>query len=105
MNVTKRMLERRIAGLEEHNEDLQSRLDSVMEIVQPEAHDEDQEERDDRGDACQGRLCQRARARRSRVGLASRGCTELRRLEVAALGIRIERSAARVGSVGSAHRS
>ena len=54
--MTKSQLEERIAELEEENEDLQSRLDSVVDIVQPKAGggaddaDEDDEDWDDEED-------------------------------------------------------
>jgi hypothetical protein len=46
--MNKQEMEERIAELEESNEDLQSRLDSIIDIVQPgdEAADEDGEEMD-----------------------------------------------------------
>ena len=42
--TTKSQLEERIAELEEENEDLQSRLDSIVDIVQPEASESDADE-------------------------------------------------------------
>lgn len=50
MAMNKRMLERRISELEEQNEDLQSRLDSVLDIVRPEADDDDSEDDSDNDD-------------------------------------------------------
>lgn len=46
--MTKQEMEGRVAELEESNEDLQSRLDSIIDIVQPsdEAADEDGEDLD-----------------------------------------------------------
>ena len=48
-DVTRQEMEDRITALEEENEDLQSRLDSISDIVQPveEVDDEDGEEMDD----------------------------------------------------------
>ena len=46
--MTNSQMEERIAELEEENEDLQSRLDSIVDIVQPGAGDEiDNEDEDD----------------------------------------------------------
>jgi hypothetical protein len=42
--MTKSQLEERIAELEEENEDLQSRLDSIGAVVQPEASGPDDED-------------------------------------------------------------
>ena len=45
--MTKSQMEERIAELEEENEDLQSRLDSIVDIVQPEAAEADGDEEDE----------------------------------------------------------
>lgn len=45
--MTKSQLEERVAELEEQNEDLQSRLDSIIDIVQPEAADADDDDEDE----------------------------------------------------------
>lgn len=50
LRMSKTELEERIAELEAENEDLQSRLDAVMDIVQP-------EEDDDNGDDEEGEDC------------------------------------------------
>ncbi len=44
--MTKTELEHRIAELEEENEDLQNRLDTVLDIVQPEEEQEDDDDED-----------------------------------------------------------
>ena len=54
--MTQSQMKLRIAELEEQNEDLQNRLDSVMDIIQPEIEgcddddDDDDEEDDDNED-------------------------------------------------------
>ena len=48
-DVTKTQMECRIAQLEEENEDLRSRLDSIVDIVQPEAGESDDGD-DDEGE-------------------------------------------------------
>lgn len=45
--MTKSQMEERIAELEEENKDLRNRLDSIVDIVQPEAGDEDDDDEDD----------------------------------------------------------
>ena len=61
--MTKSQMEQRIAELEEENEDLQSRLDSIVDIVQPGASEPDDEER----------------MRMTRIGTTMRTATALRK--------------------------